>query len=145
MESRDFEVEDFHTYFVGEAGGWVHNSGAAACQRMFALFDRILDFKAYKGNLGKGYDDIIRRLGNGLDQDLKSTFVEGILADLPKLKEAGKVDSRIVHFATERGNFLPGEAFAGSRFELISARSLLGVTRFDSILSQVMIFRMAIS
>ena len=27
MGSHDFEVEDFHTYFVGEAGVWVHNHG----------------------------------------------------------------------------------------------------------------------
>ena len=29
----NFEVEDFHTYFVGEAGVWVHNSCAKAAQQ----------------------------------------------------------------------------------------------------------------
>jgi hypothetical protein len=28
----NFEVADFHTYFVGGAGVWVHNSGDAPCQ-----------------------------------------------------------------------------------------------------------------
>jgi hypothetical protein len=131
----NFEVEDFHTYFVGQSGVWVHNTGAAACRRMFSLFDRILDFKNYKGNLGKGYDDIVRRLGNSLDQDLKSTFVEGILEDLPRLKDAGKVDPRIVAFATEDGVFKPAEAFLGSRFELLSGRRITGraPTRFDPV------------
>jgi Pretoxin HINT domain len=33
----NFEVEDFHTYFVGEAGVWVHNTGAP-CERIFSAF-----------------------------------------------------------------------------------------------------------
>ena len=39
IESHDFEVEDFHTYFVGESGVWVHNTGQA-CERLFSLYDR---------------------------------------------------------------------------------------------------------
>jgi hypothetical protein len=34
----NFEVEDFHTYFVGESGVWVHNSGAFDCSEMFSVF-----------------------------------------------------------------------------------------------------------
>jgi hypothetical protein len=34
----NFEVEDFHTYFVGQAGVWVHNSGAFDCSEMFSVF-----------------------------------------------------------------------------------------------------------
>lgn len=33
----NFEVEDFHTYFVGESGVWVHNTGAP-CERIFSVF-----------------------------------------------------------------------------------------------------------
>ncbi len=34
----NFEVEDFHTYFVGEAGVWVHNNGPACHQVKSAFF-----------------------------------------------------------------------------------------------------------
>ena len=122
----NFEVAEFHTYFVGAAGVWVHNNGPADCQRLASLFDRILDFKNYQGNLGKAYDDITRRLGKSLAQDLKSTFVEGLLDDLPRLKDAGKIDPRIVAFATEDGLFKPAEAFLGSRFELLAGRKITG-------------------
>ena len=39
----NFAVADFHTYFVGEDGVWVHNAGNAACQRLLSLA------KWYKG------------------------------------------------------------------------------------------------
>lgn len=37
----NFEVEDFHTYFVGEAGVWVHNTGRAPCETIFSVYDSI--------------------------------------------------------------------------------------------------------
>jgi hypothetical protein len=38
----NFEVEDFHTYFVGQEGVWVHNLGAADCQRLFAVYEKLV-------------------------------------------------------------------------------------------------------
>jgi hypothetical protein len=35
----NFEVEDFHTYFVGQSGVWVHNKGEA-CERIAAWYYR---------------------------------------------------------------------------------------------------------
>jgi hypothetical protein len=34
----NFEVADYHTYFVGTAGIWVHNSSVAACEKIFGVF-----------------------------------------------------------------------------------------------------------
>jgi hypothetical protein len=36
----NFEVADFHTYFVGEEGVWVHNAGNAHCEKMLSLYRR---------------------------------------------------------------------------------------------------------
>ena len=34
----NFEVEEFHTYFVGKFGIWVHNTGRAPCEIIFSTF-----------------------------------------------------------------------------------------------------------
>ncbi len=39
----NFEVEDFHTYFVGESGVWVHNTGEAPCEKFFRIFQKLLN------------------------------------------------------------------------------------------------------
>lgn len=54
LGSHDFEVEDFHTYFVSEAGVWVHNHGFS-CDRYFSRWKELT-----KG----GFDDLS---GNFLD------------------------------------------------------------------------------
>ncbi len=41
----NLEVEDFHTYFVGKHGVWVHNSGEP-CERMWMLTTWVRDHKA---------------------------------------------------------------------------------------------------
>ncbi|CAN5539928.1 hypothetical protein BH09VER1_BH09VER1_23980 [soil metagenome] len=38
----NFEVEDFHTYFVGKSGVWVHNSAKTPCEQAAATFIRCL-------------------------------------------------------------------------------------------------------
>lgn len=37
----NFEVADFHSYFVGTAGVWVHNRAAESCERIFAYVERL--------------------------------------------------------------------------------------------------------
>lgn len=39
----NFEVAQFHTYFVGHAGVWVHNSSPAPCERVFSIFKTLLE------------------------------------------------------------------------------------------------------
>ena len=57
IESHDFEGQDFHTYFVGEAGVWVHNMGRFICEQWF------LEYRAFKkaanGDHWKAFDDAV--------------------------------------------------------------------------------------
>ncbi len=60
----NFEVEDFHTYFVGHEGVWVHNAGPAFCQRLKSLFERALkqkgnDVWAAHARLGQRLDALV--------------------------------------------------------------------------------------
>jgi hypothetical protein len=36
----NFEVSGFHTYFVGDAGVWVHNNGKGHCEKVYTLYER---------------------------------------------------------------------------------------------------------
>ena len=47
----NFEVANHHTYFVGKAGVWVHNSGATPCQFAEAKYSKVYD--KLKGELGE--------------------------------------------------------------------------------------------
>lgn len=38
----NIEVQDFHTYFAGDAGVWVHNVGEK-CRQFFRIIDKLLD------------------------------------------------------------------------------------------------------
>jgi hypothetical protein len=39
----NFEVADYHTYFVGAEKVWVHNAAPQACTRVFSMFDKRLE------------------------------------------------------------------------------------------------------
>lgn len=39
----NFEVEDYHTYFVGEAEVWVHNTSPRSCQEALEMFAEMLE------------------------------------------------------------------------------------------------------
>lgn len=60
-QTYNFEVEGFHTYFIGEAGIWVHNACrvTAAFQRQYALYGR--------SSLEKSYRTISANLSTHLD------------------------------------------------------------------------------
>jgi hypothetical protein len=53
----NFEVADYHTYFVGESGVWVHNLSPRWCGELFALFDTVND--NYR-DLWKSYDWLLK-------------------------------------------------------------------------------------
>ncbi|MCB1245497.1 MAG: EndoU domain-containing protein [Verrucomicrobiae bacterium] len=57
----NFEVEDFHTYFVGESGVWVHNTGRT-CQELFSVYFRFLQKNG--GDPRAAYSSIITRMPN---------------------------------------------------------------------------------
>ena len=82
----NFEVVQFHTYFVGHACVWVHNAGAP-CERFFAIFEH---FKAKYGDAAQAWartesrlmafsskPETTRTLGSALDDVLRKELIPG--------------------------------------------------------------------
>jgi len=67
----NFEVEDFHTYFVGESGVWVHNHGAP-CEKIFAAFQSILHAYKEAGYIN-GVQDLRRLRFEVMSEALRAT------------------------------------------------------------------------
>ena len=88
----NFEVEDFHTYFVGESGVWVHNHGAAWCQELFAVHHRVQE---KVGDMWDAYDDLLR--------NPPAKFVQET-GDRWKLKMFNEVRRRYFDGETARGS-----------------------------------------
>jgi hypothetical protein len=57
----NFEVEDFHTYFVGEDGVWVHNAGAGLCERVFSLYQQIVDTHALQDSPWEAFKLLLQK------------------------------------------------------------------------------------
>jgi hypothetical protein len=53
----NFEVEDFHTYFVGVAGLWVHNTGRGPCEVIFSIYH---NFRKRAGGNETQWDSLIK-------------------------------------------------------------------------------------
>ncbi|MEZ6212113.1 MAG: hypothetical protein R3B46_12825 [Phycisphaerales bacterium] len=45
----NIEVADYHTYFVGETGVWVHNAGTNPCQMAYSTLERIESLEGLQG------------------------------------------------------------------------------------------------
>ncbi|HLP84654.1 MAG TPA: polymorphic toxin-type HINT domain-containing protein, partial [Phycisphaerales bacterium] len=71
----NFEVEDFHTYFVGETGAWVHNQARNACVRIARLFEKFL--AEVPGDAWGGYARANQRL-DGLANHIPGLERNGI-------------------------------------------------------------------
>lgn len=53
----NFEVEDFHTYFVGRNGVWVHNSGGFNCDELFEIW--YLKLKHFEGDHWNAFNNLM--------------------------------------------------------------------------------------
>ena len=62
-DTYNFEVADYHTYFVGEQGAWVHNT----CKTISALQDQITRSGKIHGDLDAGIVDKIRNNKSSLE------------------------------------------------------------------------------
>lgn len=130
MGSHDFEIEDFHTYFVGEAGVWVHNHGLS-CD---------LSFSRWKELTKNGISD---PLGSYLEHHKlatsrkfrTSTFGQnknysGIIDDM--LERADELPLNVQRLAEEGGSLSRKgmkEAFAALMFE---KKRGVGLTRSNN-------------
>jgi hypothetical protein len=88
----NFEVEDFHTYFVGDEGVWVHNVAGRECQQIFSIYQRLRA-------RGKAPDEIMRFLEQRLPKFTQNEKVMGraleealkdALPGVPRAWTAGK-------------------------------------------------------
>lgn len=69
----NFEVKDFHTYFVGNAGVWVHNAEKTDCERVFDVWQHFKD----KGDANwDAYLRVSKSLPNATTDILKKTIKE---------------------------------------------------------------------
>lgn len=64
----NFEVEGFHTYFVGQSGVWVHNEGEF-CERALSIFNNFL--KREGDDYWRAYERSMVRFPKGLNSEIK--------------------------------------------------------------------------
>lgn len=109
----NFEVADYHTYFVGEGRVWVHNTGRHDCEKIAAIYKYMRD----------------NRLGNGIQETPYETFIHMLetlkassnpahnnLADAAFDFTRGKLNGRASRFALK--------AINDEMFELAAAGQL---------------------
>ncbi len=58
----NFEVEDFHTYFVGHSSVWVHNDGRGECEKIAAIYDYLRRNRIANGVQETPYETFIHML-----------------------------------------------------------------------------------
>ena len=54
----NFEVADFHTYFVGKSGVWVHNAGSFNCEKLFSVFNAKVN--KFEGDAWHAFDNLVK-------------------------------------------------------------------------------------
>ena len=126
----NFEVEDFHTYFVGETGAWVHNTGARCVK-----FKRMMEYRAAKRppnaqNPTLDYLDIrakYEQRGVPLAAADDKDVVEELLLNMKDMARQNQLDPRIADLG--RGpnatDIDVEEVFGAVRYEQKSGRRLV--------------------
>lgn len=84
----NFEVEDFHTYFVGEAGVWVHNESQSPCDEVFSAFAELTKpGSRFNGQPWAGFDEVALTMGKGRHSSIFGWAADEVmrrqLKDLP--------------------------------------------------------------
>lgn len=120
----NLEVEDFHTYFVGDEGVWVHNDGGAVCERVLrAFFEKIK--RHYPDDPVTAYI-AMRGEMTGMTQKVNRGLVDEVLLQLIKMNDDGTLNARWrdLGFDPARNQFMEREVFAGVRFEEATGHTL---------------------
>jgi hypothetical protein len=120
----NFEVEDYHTYFVGHSSIWVHNTGCS-CEDALVLLRSIIGSEK---NVAKTYKrllelkpDISEQRKAEIVHDLTKNADAGGTSEISKLVDAEKIDPQEVKLGTEIQEngvpkLYPKELFSASRF-----------------------------
>ena len=113
LESHDFEVEDFHTYFVGESGVWVHNHGFS-CDDAFSVWHDMT--KDNLGNAAEAYLELTKVARAAKTSAMgRNRNLWAVIDELPK--RIDELDPRVVALAREGNADEWKEAFAALLFE----------------------------
>ena len=98
LTTYNVEVDEFHTYFVGESGVWVHNAAGRACQQVRSIVERLK-------RQGKTPSEILRtlekRLPNATDEFMAQVVDEILFTDVypgvDDLFTRGEFTGRLAH------------------------------------------------
>jgi len=94
----NFEVEDFHTYFVGQTGVWVHNAGGL-CERMFSLYQQIVDTRGLQNQPWEAFKILLEKtagMSKRIDKALPDTVNEVMTQIYQKAVRAdGTIDAAV--------------------------------------------------
>ena len=82
----NFEVQDFHTYFVGKSGVWVHNTGRAPCEKVFAIYSR---YRNRGLDPWEAFEETVRRTP-GVPSRTYGLAAGDAMDELYRLKAAGE-------------------------------------------------------
>lgn len=124
----NFEVAEFHTYFAGAGGVWVHNSGNEICDRVFSLFRKYMD-RDTPGNPMAAYNYTRKRMTKMSDETNRE-FVDRVLDEIKKQSDSGTLNPKWQEFGmgdpSSPNVMKPREVFAAYRYE---AKTGLSVRR----------------
>jgi hypothetical protein len=120
----NFEVQDFHTYFVGDDGVWVHNNPLCALgaegEEILSLFRNLL-----ADNPAATYN-AVRSAMPTMSEAANRLFVDEVLEQIRKMKDAGTLSERrrVLGMDAATGKFKEAEVFAGVRYEAKTGHTL---------------------
>ena len=122
FETYNFAVADFATYFVDEAGVWVHNAGGTECERIFSVYSRVTA-KYTPDDPVAGYKYVRDRLPRMTDAAHRG-FTDDVLKEIRENQD--KLPARWQQLGVDPATdqFREAEVFAGMRFETKTGKTL---------------------
>ena len=120
----NFEVADFHTYFVAQDGVWVHNAGGTECERIMSLFRNVM--KRYTPDDPMAAYKYVRDKLPRMSEVAHRGVVDDVLKEIKDMNAAGTLNERwrTLGMDAATGRFKEGEVFAAHRFESKTGRRL---------------------
>jgi hypothetical protein len=135
----NFEVADFHTYFVGKSNVWVHNDGKSPCDEVFSAFYSLTDkaTSPFHGEPWKAFDDVAKTMGKDRNSAIFGWAADEVmrkqLKDLPLPQRVTQWPSHAQVKATMRQVKGPGSEvdLGGTRFGEIAVPEWVKQNRID--------------
>ena len=121
----DFEVADYHTYFVGKSGVWVHNTGQP-CEKSFSIWTRFM--KRNGDDHWKSFNDTLDAIPDTATLELRQSTFKGVLEEFGNAQQSGlKVFP----------NLIPDDRPPGGKFKSVFAlKSEIGQKNYDFVITK---------